>query len=89
MLLLKRRPLVYSLQALELGTLSRNIVVVFVVSDSVRELQAKDIVSIKPISLKSVDNNSSLQSRFKIRKTKDDLFSRFLFPRNETNGFEA
>ena len=78
------------MQVLELGAaLSWEIIVVFVVCDRVRELQPKNIVPIKPISLEGVDNNSGLQSRFKISKTKDDLFSGFLFTRNKTNSFEA
>lgn len=78
------------MQSLELsGLRSDEVIVVFVVGDSVGELQAKNIISIEPISLEGVDHNSGLQSGLKISETKNDFLTRFLFPRNQTNCFES
>ena len=58
---------------------------ILVVGDSVGELKTQNIIFVKAVALKSVDDNRCLQSRFEISKAENYFIARFLFTRNQTN----
>lgn len=68
--------------------LSNEVAVVFVVGDGIRELQAKNVISIEPVSLQGVDDYGGLQCGLEVSETKYDFFTWLLFARNKTNSFE-
>lgn len=64
-------------------------IVLLVVDGSIRELKTKDIISIKSISLKSVNHNRCLQSGFEVGKTENDFLVGFFLTGNQPYSFEA
>lgn len=69
--------------------LSNEVAVVFVVGDSVRELQAKNVISIEPVPLQGVDDYGGLQCGLEVSETENDFLTWLLFAGNETNSFES
>jgi hypothetical protein len=65
------------------------LLLVLVVCDSVRKLKTQDIVSIKPIALKRVNNDGRLKSRLEVSKAKDGLLPGFFLSRDESDSFES
>ena len=68
--------------------LSNEVTVVFVVGDGVRELQAKNVISIESVSLQGVDDYGGLQRGLEVSETENDFLTWLLFAGNETNSFE-
>ena len=60
-----------------------------VVDHRVRELEAKDVILVEAIALKSVDYYRSLKRGFEVGEAQHHLFPRTLFPRNQAHSFEA
>ena len=60
-----------------------------VVDGGIRKLQSQNIISIKSISLKGVNDDRCLLSRFKISETENDFLTWLLLPRNKANSFES
>ena len=56
---------------------------------SIGKLEAKNIVSVETIALKSVDHDCSLESILKISETQHDSLALTLLPWNETHSFET
>lgn len=61
------------------------VLLIFVISDSVRKLKTQYIIFVEAIALESVYDNRCLQSRFEISKAENNFIARFLFTRNQTN----
>jgi hypothetical protein len=61
------------------------VLLIFVISDSVRKLKTQNIIFVEAIALESVYDNRCLQSRFEISKAENNFIARFLFTRNQTN----
>ena len=60
-----------------------------VVRDGIRKLKTQDIVSIEPIPLKCVDNDSCLKCRLEVSKTQNYFLPGFFLTRDQSNSFES